>query len=112
MMRKIFLLMLLLVLGLIILGIPQAFAQNSINEEIEALKQQIKKLEEKMEAAQKERKEIKEASKEFEEIKEVFEHISIGGGITGVVQGTINNDNTIFHGNIVYISCYKSKSQL
>jgi len=68
-------------------------------EELEKLRRRIEELEKKIEQGEKERAEIKEVNKELkdsthelEAIKETFERVSFGGGITGVIQGTANND--------------------
>lgn len=82
----------------IFLVIPlQASAQSNLRQEIRALKQRIEQLEEKVQKAQEERGEIKEESKELKAIKEKFQHLSIGGGITGIVQSAKIDDDWESH---------------
>jgi len=70
------------------------------SKELKLLRDRIEMLEEKIQEGEKERTEIKEANQkladkdhDLEEIKETFKRLSFGGGITGVVQGTVNNDD-------------------
>ena len=80
-----------LIFGLVFLGSSPVFA-GDVND----LYQRIEKLEKKVEKQ-------KEESKEFKALKEAYEHISIGGGITGIVQGTSNNDdNPTYEGDDTY----------
>ncbi len=63
-----------------------AAAQQGLQEEIRELKERIQQLEKNVEKNQ-------EESKEFRAIKEKFEHLSIGGGITGIIQNAyMDND--------------------
>ena len=53
----------------------------------------INELSKRIEVLEKEAKEQKEVGLELKELKEAFDHITFGGGITGVMQGTANNDD-------------------
>jgi carbohydrate-selective porin OprB len=83
-----------LIFGLTFLGSSPVFAKD-VNSEINDLYKRIEELEKKIETQKKETREVKEIGKEFKILKEAYEHISIGGGITGIVQGTSNNDDNI-----------------
>ncbi len=101
-MLKKFTFMLSLIIGLVLMGNSPVFAGGSYANELEMLKKRIDELEKKIATGDKEREEIKETSREFESIKEAFGHLSFGVGITGVVQGTANNeDNLPEEGNVI-----------
>lgn len=78
----------------------QVSAQQDIRQEIWELKQRIQELEQKVEAGQKERDQMQEESQELQAIKEKFEHISIGGGVTGVLQAADIEDDWESHNPI------------
>ena len=74
-------------------------ADDSARKELEMLRHRIEQLEKRLNAGERERAEIKEkndeisaANKELKKIRETFGRLSLGGGITGIVQGTVNND--------------------
>jgi len=92
---KKFLLVFCLLVGLIIFGIPQGFAQ-SYREELERLRQRIEELEKKVE--KQEKVEVsgqapEGISGEVDSLKEAIGNLQFSLGITGIVQGTINNDD-------------------
>ncbi len=78
----------------------QASAEQGLRQEIQELKQRIQELEQRMEKGQKERKQIQEESRELQSIKEKFQHISIGGGVTGIVQAADIDDDWESHNPI------------
>lgn len=71
----------------------KSFAQKDLHQEIKELKDRIEQLEQKVKKGQQERSQIQKEKKELKAIKEKFEHLSIGGGVTGIIQGAeIDND--------------------
>ncbi|MDY6861485.1 MAG: carbohydrate porin [Thermodesulfobacteriota bacterium] len=81
-----------LVIGVTFYYTSYAFAGDYM-QEIEGLKKRIEELEKNMEASERDTKEIKAVNHELECIKKAFGHLNIGVGITGIVQGTANNDD-------------------
>jgi hypothetical protein len=71
-----------LIVGLVFWVSPWVYAQ-SVEEELKDLNKRIEELENKVESTDKDTKAVSEAS----------EHLSIGGGITSVVQATAGNDD-------------------
>ncbi|MBS3757936.1 MAG: carbohydrate porin [Desulfobacterales bacterium] len=69
-----------LVLALLFVTPFNASAQEKLRKEIRELKERIQQLEKNVEKNQ-------EESKAFRALKEKFEHLSIGGGVTGIIQG-------------------------
>lgn len=74
-------------------------ADDSERKELEMLRHRIEQLEKRLNAGERERAEIKKKNdeistenKELRKIREAFGRLSLGGGITGVMQGTVNND--------------------
>ena len=98
--RGVFIVTFVVMLLFLVTSLLYASDPGDYRKEIEELKARIEMLEKKMEQAEKERKEIKEASKELESIKEKFENLSISIGITGVVQGTVNNEDNSDEGDV------------
>ena len=95
---KRWLLLLVMMLAFLAPGVCSAGNDDYLRE-LEKLRHRIEELEKKIERGERERAEIKkkneeiqETRRDFEKIKETFGRLSLGGGITGIVQGTVNND--------------------
>ena len=82
-------------------GVSFASGSEEYKDEIEELKARIEMLEKKIEEAEKERKELKEEANELKSIKEKFKNLSVHIGVTGIVQGTVNNDDNCDEGDVV-----------
>ncbi len=78
----------------LIMAVPfNVYAGENLEQEVIELKQRIKELEKKVEKNREETAESREVWKEFKAVKEKFEHISIGGGVTGIVQSAWMDDD-------------------